>query len=69
MSTFGDRLREAIETHPMNQSTFSARTGISLQNISHYLAGRRKPGVDVLAQMVKALSQCDVRWLVTGENQ
>jgi len=69
MTKFGDRLREAIETHPMNQSTFSARTGISLQNISHYLAGQRKPGVEVLAEMVKALPKVNVRWLVTGEKE
>lgn len=69
MSTFGNRLREAIETHPMSQSAFSAKTGISLQNVSHYLTGQRKPGIDVLAEMVKALPKADVRWLVTGDKQ
>lgn len=68
MNTFGDRLRTTIEVHhAMTLTEFSRRTDISLQNVSHYIGGQRKPGVEVLAEMVKTLPKADVRWLVTGE--
>jgi hypothetical protein len=67
MKTFGERLREAIETHPMTVTTYSALTEISLPNLSHYLHGQRKPGLDTLALMLKHLPKADVKWLVTGE--
>lgn len=69
MTTFGSRLREAIETHPMTITEFSKRTGFSLQNLSHFMEGQRKPGLDSLAAMVKELPKVDVKWLVTGERQ
>jgi transcriptional regulator with XRE-family HTH domain len=68
MTKFGDRLRIAIEQHQcISLTQFAQNAGISPQNLSHYLNGQRKPGLDSLAEMIKVLPGTNVCWLITGE--
>jgi transcriptional regulator with XRE-family HTH domain len=64
--TFGERLRASIVAHGISEAEYSRRTEISDQNLSHYIAGQRKPGLDTLADMIEALPNENVRWLITG---
>ena len=64
--TFGERLRASIVAHGISEAEYSRRTEISAQNLSHYIAGQRKPGLDTLADMIEALPNENVRWLITG---
>lgn len=65
--SFGQRLVEAIEAHETNQADFARSTMIHESNLSHYVAGDRKPGLDTMATMLRALPNTDARWLITGE--
>lgn len=66
MMTFGERLRQAIQQNGLSIADYSRATGISLPHVCHYMGGNPKPGLDVLARMVAALPESDVRWLLTG---
>jgi transcriptional regulator with XRE-family HTH domain len=68
VTKFGDRLRIAIEHHQcISLTQFAQNAGISPQNLSHYLSGQRKPGLDSLADMIKVLPGTNVTWLITGD--
>jgi transcriptional regulator with XRE-family HTH domain len=70
MSTFGERLRRTIEVHHlMTLTDFANKTGISLQNVSHYVHGQRKPGLDTLVDMIGALPKTHIGWLITGNDK
>jgi len=67
MTTFGERLRTAIEVHQAISITEYARqTGFTLANLSHFMSGQRQPRLPSLVILVAALPDVDVRWLVTG---
>lgn len=68
MKTFGDRLLASLAAHGMTQAQFSRRSGISEPDVSHYISGQRKPGVDTLSVMLRVLRQENARWLITGES-
>lgn len=63
---FKDRLRLAIETEGISQREFSRRCGLDETNVSHYLSGQRKPGVDNIQLILRALPTTDARWLLGG---
>jgi transcriptional regulator with XRE-family HTH domain len=66
MKTFGERLRNSIQAHGISEAEFGRRADISAQNVSHYISGQRKPGLDTLAAMLKALPNEHARWLIQG---
>jgi transcriptional regulator with XRE-family HTH domain len=68
MKTFGERLRNSILAHKISEAAFCRKTEISAQNLSHYIAGQRKPGLDTLATMLSALPDEHARWLITGKS-
>jgi transcriptional regulator with XRE-family HTH domain len=69
MSTFGQRLRIAIEQHQqITLTTFCERTGFSQSMLSHYLAGLYKPGLDSIVKIVEALPGTNIGWLLTGKS-
>lgn len=68
MSTFGQRLRIAIEQHQqITLTAFCERTGFSQSMLSHYLSGVYKPGLDSIVKMVEALPGTNIGWLLTGK--
>lgn len=52
MTTFAERLKDAMKQVNMNQSELAALTGASKAAISQYLSGRNTPGID----RIKAIS-------------
>jgi transcriptional regulator with XRE-family HTH domain len=68
MKTFGERLRNSILAHGINEAEYARKTDISPQNLSHYIAGQRKPGLDTLTTMLAALPNEHARWLITGKS-
>jgi transcriptional regulator with XRE-family HTH domain len=66
MKTFGERLRASIAAHKISEAEYCRRTDISAPNLSHYIAGQRKPGLDTLAAMIAALPNENLRWLISG---
>lgn len=69
MSAFGQRLRASIAAHGLTEAEFARRTGITHANVSHYISGQRAPGLNTLVEMLAALPDEHVRWLITGERK
>lgn len=63
---FCDRLKIAMQQSNVRPNELAKAADIDITNVSHMLAGQRKPGVDTLARILDALPNVDARWLVTG---
>lgn len=63
---FCDRLKVAMQQSGVRPNELAKAAEIDIANVSHMLAGQRKPGVDTLARILEALPNVDARWLVTG---
>ena len=51
----------------MNASQFSEMIGIQRAAISHILAGRNNPSLDVIKKILKSFSTINPDWLLSGE--
>lgn len=65
MSTFQQRLRQAIFMKGIRQAEIAERSGIDKSKISKYVAGKNMPGGDTLVKLAAALG-VDAAWL-SGE--
>ncbi|MDR8102494.1 helix-turn-helix domain-containing protein [Burkholderia cenocepacia] len=63
---FNERLRIAIWNECINQRELAKCSEIDEANISHYLSGERKPGLDNIQAILRALPNTDARWLLGG---
>lgn len=66
MREFKDRLRAAMAVSGINSAELARRCELAESNVSHFLTGQRKPGIDNLAKLLAALPSVDARWLVCG---
>lgn len=55
-STFGYRLEKLLYEKGITRKALKDDTGISLQSISNYLNGKRKPDCEMVAEIAKALN-------------
>jgi transcriptional regulator with XRE-family HTH domain len=67
-SSFGERLKKAMEMHCMTQVEFAEKSGTRPMEINHWVSGRREPSIANLARLLKALPNTRIDWLITGEN-
>ena len=51
----GERMKELMRIHNINQSQLAARSGTSQPNISKYIAGDREPNSTTLANIATVL--------------
>lgn len=65
MSTFQQRLRQAMFMKGIRQAEIAERSGIDKSKISKYVAGKNMPGGDTLVKLAAALG-VDAAWL-SGE--
>ncbi len=66
MSTFGTRLGDVLDKCGCTQSDLGRRLGMNVNQINHFINGRREPSLENLALLLKELWWVDARWLVTG---
>lgn len=57
MKNFSERLREALATNNMSQSQLAKKINMSQDAVSTYCTGKRKPPIDVLILICKALEE------------
>ena len=67
-SSFGDRLRKAMDQHGMSQVEFAEKANVTPMEINHWIHGRRTPCVNNLAKLVRVLKHTRLDWLILGEN-
>lgn len=52
---FCENVRQLMDYHKVNQSDLARSLKVSPQHISHLLNGRRRPGLDTIEAVSKAL--------------
>lgn len=61
-----ERLNQIIEKKGLTATKFAAKIGVNASTISHILAGRNKPGFDIINNIAKAYPDISLNWLITG---
>ncbi len=59
-----ERLNQIIEKK-LTATKFAAMIGVNASTISHILAGRNKPGFDII-NIAKTFPDLNLTWLITG---
>ena len=62
-----ERLNQIIERKGLTATRFAAMIGVNASTISHILAGRNKPGFDIISNIAKAFPDLNLTWLITGQ--
>lgn len=61
-----ERLNQIIEQKGLTATKFAALIGVNASTISHILAGRNKPGFDIINNIAKTFPDINLGWLITG---
>ncbi len=64
-----DRLTQILTFKQMSSSAFADFLGIQRSNMSHYLAGRNKPGVEILQKILDKFPDISADWLIMGRGE
>ena len=64
-----DRLSEILAHNQMSSSAFADFLEIQRSNMSHYLSGRNKPGVDILQKILDKFPDINAEWLLLGRGE
>lgn len=66
MTTFSQRLRDALEKQRFSNRKIAEEIGVSPTSIANILSGDNKPNVETVTKLVGAL-KINGHWLLTGE--
>ena len=61
-----DRLTQILTHKQLSSSAFADFLEIQRSNMSHYLSGRNKPGVDILQKILDKFPDLNAEWLLMG---
>ena len=61
-----ERIREIIEREGMGQSQFADYIGVNRPTLSHILAGRNNPSMEVVMKIHQKFPKINVLWLLDG---
>lgn len=62
-----DRIYHIVASEGLTNQQFAAIIDISPAAISHILAGRNNPGIDVVISIARKFPHYNLRWLLLGE--
>ncbi|PXZ45300.1 MULTISPECIES: helix-turn-helix domain-containing protein [Sanguibacteroides] len=62
-----DRLNQLFAQKELTATKFAAMIGVSASTISHILAGRNKPGFDIINSIAEVFPDISLTWLITGK--
>ena len=68
LSSTEERLHQAVTTTGLSQKDFAEAANMPLSSLKVYLSGKKRPGFDALAAIVKT-SGVSADWLLTGEEK
>lgn len=57
MKSFSERLRDVLKDNHLSQSELAKKIGISQDAVNSYCTGKRKPPIDVLILICKAIDE------------
>ena len=61
-----ERIREIIEREGMGQSQFADYIGVNRPTLSHILAGRNNPSLEIVMKIRQAFPKINTLWLLDG---
>ena len=61
-----ERIKQIIEREGMSQSQFADFIGVNRPTLSHVLAGRNNPSLDIMMSIHRKFPQINVLWLFDG---
>lgn len=64
-----DRLTQILSLKQMSSSAFADFLEIQRSNMSHYLSGRNKPGVEILQKILDKFPDISAEWLIMGRGE
>lgn len=63
-----DKIKLILESTSLTSSIFADEIGVQRSSISHILAGRNKPSLDVVQKIIKRFPDFGVNWILEDEN-
>lgn len=63
------RLQQFLSAENMSQSQLADRLGVAKASISHIIAGRNKPGFDLILALSRQFPDLNLEWLITGSGK
>lgn len=64
-----DRLTQILSFKQLSSSAFADTLEIQRSNMSHYLSGRNKPGVEILQRILDKFPEINADWLIMGRGE
>lgn len=62
-----DRIKQIIEREEMTQSQFADFIGVNRPTLSHILAGRNNPSMEVVMKIHHSFPKINILWLIDGK--
>ncbi|WP_026628764.1 helix-turn-helix transcriptional regulator [Dyadobacter alkalitolerans] len=62
-----DKIKQILADKNMSPSIFADEIGIQRSSMSHILAGRNKPSLDIVQKIVKRFPEMGTNWILDGE--
>lgn len=64
-----DRIREIIEYLEISQAEFALAIGVQRANVTHFVTGRNKPGLDIVQRILVKYPMLNAEWLILGNGE
>ena len=62
-----DKIKQILIIKNISPSLFADEIGIQRSSVSHILAGRNKPSLDIIQKIVKRFPELGLNWILDGE--
>ncbi len=63
------RLQQFLNAENMTQSEFADRIGIARASVSHILAGRNKPSIEMVQKLSESFPALNLEWFINGNGK
>lgn len=63
------RLQQFLNAENMTQSEFADRIGIARASVSHILAGRNKPSIEMIQKLSESFPALNLEWFINGNGK
>lgn len=63
------RLQQFLNAENMTQSEFADRIGVARASVSHILAGRNKPSIEMIQKLSESFPALNLDWFINGNGK
>lgn len=65
--SLSEKIKQILDQKNISPSLFADEIGIQRSSVSHILAGRNKPSLDIVQKIVKRFPELGVNWILDDE--